>query len=95
MPALSRQVLRTRHLRYIDIAQASGTAATPMQHVRLATAHAHILLTDTATVTSGLALLSEATQLAAESGLSHQLRGIEAIRQDAARPGPARKGNPT
>ena len=82
-------------LRYIDIAQASGTAATPMQRVRLATAHAHILLTDTATVRSGLALLSEAAKLAAESGLSHQLRAIEAVRQDAARPGPAGKGNAT
>jgi tetratricopeptide (TPR) repeat protein len=80
-------------LRYIDIAQASGTAATPMQRVRLSTAHAHILLTDTATHASGLALLGEAAQVAAESGLTHQLRAIEAIRQQAARPGsPTRKG---
>lgn len=63
-----------------------------MQHVRLSTAHAHILLTDTATATSGLALLSEASQLAAESGLSHQLRAIEAICQQAACTGPIRKG---
>jgi hypothetical protein len=63
-----------------------------MQRVRLATAHAHILLTDTATATNGHALLSEAAQLAAESGLSHQLRAIEAIRQDNAGPDPARKG---
>jgi transcriptional regulator with XRE-family HTH domain len=76
-------------LRYIDIAQASGTADTPMQRVRLATAHAHILLTDTATVTSGLALLSEARQLAVDSGLSHQLRAIEAIGEQA---GPILKG---
>lgn len=79
-------------LRYIDTARASSTAATPMQRVRLSTAHAHILLSDTATAADGLALLSEAAQLAAESGLSHQLRAIEAIRQDTTRPGPARKG---
>jgi hypothetical protein len=35
---------------------------------------------------------SGAAQLAAESGLSHQLRAIEAIRQDNAGPDPARKG---
>jgi transcriptional regulator with XRE-family HTH domain len=79
-------------LRYIGTARGSGTAATPMQRVRLAAAHAHILLTDTATEASGLALLSEAAQIAAESGLSHQLRAIEAIRQDTARPGSVRKG---
>jgi tetratricopeptide (TPR) repeat protein len=78
-------------LRYIDIAQANGTAATPMQRVRLSTAHGHILLTDQATHASGLALLREAAQLAAESGLSHQLRAIEAIRHQAAHPGPTRK----
>jgi fatty acid-binding protein DegV len=82
-------------LRHIDTARASGTAATPMQRVRLATAHAHILLTDTATTDSGLALLTEAAQLAAQSGLSHQLRAIEAIRQDTASSGPARKGTST
>jgi tetratricopeptide (TPR) repeat protein len=78
-------------LRYIDIAQANGTAATPMQRVRLSTAHGHILLTDQATHASGLALLREAAQRAAESGLSHQLRAIEAIRHQAAHPGPTRK----
>jgi len=82
-------------LRYIGIAQASGTAATPMQRVRLAAAHAHILLTDTATVASGLALLTEASQLAGQSGLSHQVRAIEAIRQYADRPAPAHKRSST
>jgi hypothetical protein len=72
-------------MRYIDTAQASGTADTPMQRVRLTTAHAHILLTDPATVTSGLALLTEARQLAAGSGLTHQLRAIEAIGEQAGR----------
>jgi hypothetical protein len=63
-----------------------------MQRVRLTTAHAHILLTDTATITNGLALLSEAAQLAAESGLTHQLRAIETIRHATACPAPDRKG---
>jgi hypothetical protein len=79
-------------LRHIDTARASGTAATPMQRVRLTTAHAHILLTDTATIADGLALLSEAAQLAAESGLTHQLRAIETIRQATACPAPDRNG---
>jgi hypothetical protein len=69
----------------------AATATSYSEHA-IAAAHAHILLTDTATVTSGLALLSEAAQLAAESGLSHQLRAIEAIRQGTVRPGSIRKG---
>jgi transcriptional regulator with XRE-family HTH domain len=79
-------------LRYIGIARASGTAATPMQRVRLATSHAHILLTDNDTRASGLVLLGEAEQIAAESGLSHQLRAIKAIREDFADTGPTLKG---
>jgi hypothetical protein len=56
----------------------------------------HILLTDQATHASGLALLGEAAQLAAESGLlSHQLRAIEAIRHQAAHLGPTRKETTT
>lgn len=66
--------------RYIDIARASGTAAAPMQRVRLNTAQAHILLTDKATYTSGMILLDQTAQLAADSGLAHQLRAIQAIR---------------
>src|ERR1035437_6327346 len=62
-----------------------------MQRVRLSTAHGHILLTAQATHASGLALLREAAQLAAESGLSHQLLAIAAIRHQAAHTGPTRK----
>ncbi len=74
--------------RYIDIARASGTAATPMQRVRLNTAQAHILLTSKATHNSGMTLLDQTAQLAADSGLSHQLRAIQAIRA-VGQPAPA------
>ena len=56
-----------------------------MQKVRLSTAKAHILLSDTDTDTriQGLALLDETARLAMDSGLSHQHRSIESIRTDA------------
>lgn len=47
-------------------------------------------ITDQATHASGLALLREAAQFAAESALSHQLHAIEAIRA----PQPYPEGNP-
>jgi transcriptional regulator with XRE-family HTH domain len=68
-------------LAFIDIARTSGTDDTPMQRVRLAAAHGHILLTDKATYDDGLTLLDHTAQLALETGLSHQLRSIRAIRQ--------------
>ena len=72
--------------RYIDIARTSGTVDTPMQRVRLDTAHAHILLSDTATHQDGLQLLDEAGGLATASGLTHQLRSIHAIRRSCEHP---------
>lgn len=69
--------------RLIAIASASGTTGTAMQKVRLCTAQAHILLSDVATRTQGLALLDETSRLALQSGLSHQLRSIGSIRMDA------------
>lgn len=69
--------------RLIGIACDNGAAETPMQKVRLSTAQAHILLTDTATHMHGLALLDDTAQLAQRCGLSHQLRAIQAIRLDA------------
>ena len=69
--------------RLIGVASASGTADTPMQKVRLSTAKAHILLTDTATWAQGLVLLDDTAQLAQRCGLSHQLQAIESIRLDA------------
>jgi transcriptional regulator with XRE-family HTH domain len=73
--------------RLITVAGASGATSTPMQKVRLSTAQAHILLsdtdTDTGTRAQGMALLDETARLALDSGLSHQLRSIESIRTDA------------
>jgi transcriptional regulator with XRE-family HTH domain len=65
------------------IASASGTAGTPLQKVRLSTAQAHILLTDTGTRAQGLALLDDIARLARRCGLSHQLAAIESIRLQA------------
>lgn len=70
-------------LHFIDAALAHGTDGTPMQRVRLATAHAHILVTDTATRDDGVRLLDRTAVLAADTGLSHQLASIQAIRQTA------------
>ncbi len=73
----------TEAQRLITIAGASGTTGTPMQKVRLSTAQAHILLSDTGTRAQGLTLLDETARLALDNGLSHQLRSIESIRTDA------------
>ena len=70
----------TRALQFIDTARATGTTDTPMQRVRLDTAHGHILLSDPATVDDGLRVLDHAATTAAQFSLSHQLRAIEGIR---------------
>lgn len=67
-------------LRYIDVALTNRTASSPMQRVRLDTAHAHILLSDKATSDSGLRLLEEAAGTSSKYGMSHQLSSIETIR---------------
>lgn len=71
----------TAALRYLDVAQTTGTPESPMQRVQLITAQAHVLRTDPATLDDGLRLLNDATQIATQSGLGHQLRSIEAIRR--------------
>lgn len=71
----------TQALHYIDIARQSGTVDSPMQRVRLDTAHGHILLSDPATRNDGLSVLDQAAQVAQQYGLSHQLRSIEGIRK--------------
>lgn len=71
----------TRALHCIDIARQSGTVDSPMQCVRLDTAHGHILLSDLATRNDGLSVLDHAAQVATQYGLSHQLRSIEGIRR--------------
>ncbi|MFJ5029516.1 helix-turn-helix domain-containing protein [Streptomyces sp. NPDC088560] len=69
-----------RALHFIDIARSTGVIDSPMQRVRLDTAHGHILLSDPATRDDGLRVLDDAAKLAAKAGLSHQLRSIESIR---------------
>ncbi|MGP3753882.1 helix-turn-helix domain-containing protein [Streptomyces sp. IBSNAI001] len=70
----------TQALHFIDIARSSGVADSPMQRVRLDTAHGHILLSDAATRDDGLLVLDQATHTAAQYGLVHQLRSIEGIK---------------
>ncbi|MGW6526683.1 helix-turn-helix domain-containing protein [Streptomyces venezuelae] len=71
----------TQALHYIGIARTTGTVDSPMQRVRLDTAYGHILLSDPATRNDGLSVLDQATQIAQQYGLSHQLRSIEGIRK--------------
>ncbi len=70
----------TQALHFIDIARKSGTTESPMQRVRLDTAHGHILLSDAATRDDGLLVLDQAARTAAQYGLVHQLRSIEGIK---------------
>jgi transcriptional regulator with XRE-family HTH domain len=77
---------------FIGIARDTGTVDSPLQRVRLDTAHGHVLLSDRATRGDGLAVLDRAAGLAAEHGLSHQLRSIEGIRRTCERAtGPGRR----
>ncbi|MFI1934907.1 helix-turn-helix domain-containing protein [Streptomyces sp. NPDC020330] len=80
----------TSALHYIDVARTTGTADSPMQRVRLDTAHGHILLSDPGTLDDGLAVLDSAGKVAAEYGLSHQRRSIEGIRSRHATSGGAK-----
>lgn len=68
-------------LHYIDIARQCGSAESPIQRVRLNTAHGHILLSDAATRKDGLLALDEAAKVATQHGLRHQVRSIEGIRR--------------
>jgi uncharacterized SAM-binding protein YcdF (DUF218 family)/transcriptional regulator with XRE-family HTH domain len=75
-------------LRYIDVALANRSTDSPMQRVRLDTAHAHILLSDSMTAENGLVILGQAARVSSEYGLSHQLRSIEGIRHAFERQAP-------
>lgn len=68
---------------FLNLATTSGISDTPLQQVRISTARAHILLSDAATRPEGLSVLDQAALTAGASGLSHQLRSIQAIRQAA------------
>jgi transcriptional regulator with XRE-family HTH domain len=77
-------------LHFITVARSTATTDAPMQQVRLATAHGHILLTDPATPDDGLHVLGKAATTAARFGLSHQLASIENIKAMSTGPsGPA------
>ncbi|MFJ9941515.1 helix-turn-helix domain-containing protein [Streptomyces erythrochromogenes] len=69
-----------RALRFIGLARSTAATDTPMQRVRLETAHGHILLSDPATRDDGLNILDKAARVACQFGLSHQLASIEGIR---------------
>lgn len=73
----------TRAWQFLDLATAGGVSDTPLQQVRVGTARAHILLSDAATRSEGLSVLDQAAVTAGASGLSHQVRSIQAIRQAA------------
>jgi transcriptional regulator with XRE-family HTH domain len=70
----------TRALAHLDTARSNGHFETPLQRVQIETAHAHILLTDSATRSSGHAVLDRASDIATRYGLKHQLRSIKSIR---------------
>ncbi|MGW2081931.1 helix-turn-helix domain-containing protein [Streptomyces sp. NPDC001939] len=70
----------TQALHFIDIARNSGATESPMQRVRLDTAHGHILLSDAATRDDGHRVLDQAARTAARYGLVHQLRSIEGVK---------------
>lgn len=55
-----------RALHFIDIARDTAVTRSPMQRVRLDTAHGHILLSDPATVDDGLGVLDHAARVAAK-----------------------------
>ncbi|MFF7991696.1 hypothetical protein ACFZDG_18115 [Kitasatospora xanthocidica] len=72
-------------LHFMDIARSTSMLDSPMQRVRLDTAHGHILLSDPATAADGLVVLAAAAELAAKYGMSHQLQSIDGIRRDYGR----------
>ncbi|MGW2227265.1 helix-turn-helix domain-containing protein [Streptomyces formicae] len=76
----------TQALHFIDIARRSGTTDSPMQRVRLDTAHGHILLSDPATRDDGARVLDRAATAAAQYGLVHQLRSIESVKASSEGP---------
>jgi hypothetical protein len=65
--------------RHIDIAQAGGGIGTPLQKVKLDTARGHILVSDRATRSEGLATLERSRELANAHQLLHQVTSIDRI----------------
>ncbi|MEU8776068.1 hypothetical protein [Streptomyces sp. NPDC048606] len=73
-------------LHFIGVARSTTVTDTPIQTVRLDTAHGHILLSDPATRDDGLHVLGKAATMAGRFGLSHQLASIENIMVMSTRP---------
>ncbi|MGY5002731.1 hypothetical protein [Streptomyces griseus] len=71
----------THALRFIETARSAGRPNSPLEHVQLDTAHAHILLSDAATAGEGQKTLDRAAATAGRHGLGHQLRSIMTIRE--------------
>lgn len=65
----------------IDVALTHRVNDTPLQKVRLDTAHAHILLSDRATASNGLTILDRCARISTRFGLLHQLQSIDGIRR--------------
>ncbi|MDX2970755.1 YdcF family protein [Kribbella solani] len=63
----------------IDIAATGHQLGSPLQQVRLSTAQAHVLCSDSAGRESGLALLDQTYILAEKFGLAHQMGSIKRI----------------
>lgn len=66
-------------VQYIDVALANRKQDSPLQQVRLDTAHAHVLLNDRATITEAIATLDRAKIQALHYGLTHQSQAIDRI----------------
>jgi uncharacterized SAM-binding protein YcdF (DUF218 family)/DNA-binding transcriptional regulator YiaG len=84
-----------RAAQYIDVALTNRRQDSPLQQVRLDTAHAHILLSDRETFDEGLATIERAKKQALHFGLTHQLHAIERIGRIAERPRPANRARRT
>jgi hypothetical protein len=70
-----------RAFRYIERALTHRRHDSPLQQVRLDTAHGHILISDPGTRASGEQVLDIAETTATRYGLSHQVRSIHMIRR--------------
>jgi hypothetical protein len=72
----------TQAQRHIEIARRSSSTSSPLQQVRLRTAQAHVLSADPRTREEGLRILSQASALAARTGLGHQLDSIRRLQAE-------------
>src|SRR5690606_21734082 len=66
-------------LRFLEVPLSQRGSDSPMQAVRLDTAHAHVLLSDPATADEGVRMLHLAADVSRQHGLAHQQRSIANI----------------